>query len=103
MTMSRTRKIGVPSALLLAALALAGCAQIDPFQREGIWKPSSANDANLAAMVANPADLSRGREDARGTIRTPTTAVDRLWAGAPAQRPAQSGGIVVRPASEAPR
>jgi len=104
MAMSRTRKIRAPSALLLAALALAGCAQIDPFQREGIWKPAGVNDANLATMVANPADLARGREDARGAVRTPTTAVERLWAGAPAQRPQQGSGIQMRPTGgEAPR
>ncbi len=101
--MSRTRNIGVPSALLLAALALAGCVQVDPFQREGIWKPAGVNDANLAATVANPADLARGRENTRGSFRTPVTAVDRLWAGAPAQPPQQGGGAQTRPASEAPR
>lgn len=101
--MSRTRKIGVPSALLFATLALSGCAQLDPFQREGIWKPSGVNDANIAATVDNPADLARGREDARGTVRTPTIAVDRLWAGAPAQRPQQGSGFQLRPATEAPR
>ncbi len=102
--MSRTRKIRVPSALMLAAFALAGCAQVDPYQREGIWKPVGANDANLATMVANPADLSRGRADSRGSVRTPTAAVDRLWTGAPAQRPQQGSGIQIRPAGgEAPR
>jgi hypothetical protein len=107
--MSRTRKIGVPTAVLLGALALAGCSHptIDPYQREGIWKPSGVNDSNLAAQVANPIDLARGREDARGNVRTAVGAVERLWTGQPA-RPAQpaqggGGGFGARGAQEAPR
>ena len=47
---------------LLAALGLSAnaCAQLDPTTKPGEWHPSGANEANLVAMVANPADLSRG-------------------------------------------
>lgn len=93
--MDRHRKIRVSTArlaglALVAALAapVAGCAGTDPYERAGIWKPSGVNDANIAAQVANPADLARGRGDSTGTVRTATRAVDRLWQGAPA---AQSG------------
>ncbi len=52
--------------LSLAALALsgalAGCTTLDPLTREGLWHPSGANEANLAAMVADPADLVRGKD-----------------------------------------
>jgi len=106
--MSRTRKIGVPSAMLLGILALAGCSQTDPYERAGVWRPSDVNSANIAAQVANPADLVRGREDNRGSVRVPTAAVDRLWAGTPTQRPqggqgGRQGGGGERPSTEATR
>lgn len=44
--------------LLPLLLALAGCTQTDPYTREGVWRPNGANDANLRAMVAVPADLA---------------------------------------------
>jgi hypothetical protein len=97
--MSRTRTLGVPSAVLLGTLALAGCTTIiDPFQREGVWRPSGVNDANLASQVANPADLAQGREDARGSVRTSTRAVERLWtaAPAPAAQATQAAGFGAR-------
>lgn len=51
MTMRRT------TALLLMLIALAGCDQVDPYHREGTWRPNGANDANLRAMVVVPSDL----------------------------------------------
>ena len=122
--MSWTRKICVPlamhrprvppipalaSVLLLGSLTLAGCSQTDPYQRSGTWKPSGVNSANIASMVANPADLSRGRGETAGTVRSATTAVDRLWRGpapAPTAAPSASGALLgggARPGSEAPR
>lgn len=110
--MSRTRKIGVPSAMLLGVLALAGCSQTDPYERAGVWRPSDANSANIAAQVANPADLVRGREARGGSVRVPTAAVERVWVGAPAQRPqggqggaqgGRQGGGGERPSTEATR
>ncbi len=91
--MTRTRKIRVPSAVQLGTLALAlatlgvgGCSQTDPYQRSGTWKPSGVNDANIAAQAANPADLTRGRAAPPGTMRTATTAVERMWQGTSQQR-----------------
>ena len=115
--MSWTRKIRVPLAmyrtpalagiLLLGSLALAGCSQTDPYQRSGTWKPSGVNTANIASMVANPADLSRGRGETTGTVRSATGAVTRMWQGppAPAAAPSASGALLgaARPGSEAPR
>lgn len=88
---------------LLALLLLAGCASTDPYQRAGMWQPTGANSRNLAAMVANPYDLIRGRGE-RGTSGPEgTTPVTRLWAGRTTPLPAsgsqQSAG---GPAAAAP-
>lgn len=106
--MSRTRKMRVaPLALLALAGALAGCSATDPYEKAGIWRPSGVNDANIAAQVANPADLVRGRGDAGGSVRGAGVAVERMWQGTPAQRPqgqgAQQGGAQRPGAQEATR
>lgn len=50
---------------LIALLAVGGCTMVeDPMQRPGTWHATGANADNLAVMVANPADLARGREAA---------------------------------------
>jgi hypothetical protein len=46
------------STVLLLLVVLAGCDRIDPYKREGVWRPSDANEANLRAMVVVPSDLS---------------------------------------------
>jgi hypothetical protein len=47
------------AALVLPLLiALAGCDKTDPYLREGVWHPNGANEVNLRAMVAVPADLA---------------------------------------------
>lgn len=47
--------------LLLGAGSLGGCTRLDTYNRPYVWHPSGANAANLAAMVARPADLQLGR------------------------------------------
>ena len=90
--MSRTRKMRVaPLALLALCGAIAGCSQTDPYERAGIWRPSGVNDANIAAQVANPADLVRGRGDGQGSVRGSSTAVERLWQGGPARAQGAQG------------
>ena len=70
------------------AIALPGCSDTDPYARNGMWQPTGANSRNLAAMVANPRDLIRGRGD-RGTDGVLAAgAAARLWAGRPAPLPA---------------
>ncbi len=76
--------------LLLILLALAGCAQMDPYERAGTWQPGGVNDRNLDAMVTNPADLLRGHGDSGAQPQLATIAVDRLLAGAPQPLPALS-------------
>jgi hypothetical protein len=52
--------VRVRQLLFCIAVALAGCNGIDPYLREGTWRPNGANEANLPLMVASPADLARG-------------------------------------------
>jgi hypothetical protein len=86
--MRTVRSIG----LLLAAL-VSGCAQIDPYTREGMWQPEGANDSNLAAMVANPYDLIRGHGETLPQPRLATLAVSRLLGGTPAPLPPLSAEV----------
>ncbi len=41
-------------------LLLAGCGGGEDFSRPGTWQPMGANEANLRAMVADPAHLQQG-------------------------------------------
>ncbi len=59
------RRLGL--AALALPLAFAGCHYMDPTTRPGMWKPDQAVQENLAAQVANPADLVRGH----GSTGTP--------------------------------
>ena len=72
----RTNRHLAVLALLLPPL-LSAC-DYDPALRPGTWLPSGVNDANLAAMVANPADLygNPGSRFSRGSAAAP--AVNRL-------------------------
>ena len=106
--MSRTRKMRVaPLALLALSGALAGCSATDPYEKAGIWRPSGVNEANIAAQVANPADLVRGRGETGGAVRSGGPAVERMWQGGPAQRTqgqgAQPGGGARAGAQDATR
>ncbi len=65
----------------LPLLVLGGCAQIDPLTKEGIWRPTGANDANLRAMVAVPSDLAYGRAARTSDGRSAAQAVERLRTG----------------------
>jgi hypothetical protein len=70
----------VHTVLLLAALGLGGCtAMNDPWDRPGAWRAQGANDANLRAMVADPADLIAGRGTDRRVGPGAADAVDRLY------------------------
>lgn len=64
--------------MLLATALIGGCAQIDPFQREGMWRPSGANEANLRAMVVDPGHLVVGVGSERADGQVAAAAVDRL-------------------------
>lgn len=65
-------------ALPLALAALVACEATDPFLAEGRWRPAGANEANLRAMVADPAHLERGQAAVRTDAAAAAAAVDRL-------------------------
>ena len=73
---------------LLTLVALAACAETDPYQKAGQWQPTGANALNLAAMVASPADLLRGRGERGAQGKEAAPAVERLFQGRPAALPA---------------
>ena len=70
--------------LLLPLLLAAACTPDYPMDRPGTWsldQAGSANDANLRAMVANPADLTAGAGEANTLGAEAARPVDRLLAG----------------------
>lgn len=72
----------------LAALLLTSCTQFDAYHRPGVWEPTGANSANLAAMVADPEDLIHGHGSATLPLSQPAVkAVQNVWKGV-----AASGG-----------
>lgn len=63
--------------LLLPILALTGCA-LDPYTRDGVWRPSAVNDTNLRAMIADPRDLQQGVGEPGANAPLAAAAVQRL-------------------------
>lgn len=63
---------------MVPLLGLAGCAQIDPLTRDGMWQPVGANTTNLRAMVAVPGDLVMGRAARTSDGNRAARAMDRL-------------------------
>lgn len=74
----------------VASLLLAGC-EADPYRRADTWSPTGANAGNIAAMLAQPGDLIRGRGGARSDARQSAEAVDWIWHGRARSLPAASG------------
>jgi type IV pilus biogenesis protein CpaD/CtpE len=64
--------------LLLLLLLPAACAQTDPFYRPGDWVPQGANERNIAAMLAEPTDMVRGRGEIGADSPLAIEAVNRL-------------------------
>lgn len=67
-------------AFLLAVLLLpAGCGlNSDPMKQPGTWEPTGANDINLRAMVADPADLGGRITSASTPAALPVRAIDNM-------------------------
>ena len=64
-------------------LALAGCSSRDPYARDDVWYPTGANAVNLAAQVADPADLAGGRGDPTQHSAAQVKAVTRISTDTP--------------------
>jgi hypothetical protein len=63
---------------VLLALALSACDSFDPYEREGSWRPSGANDANLRAMLVEPDELFVGTSERGSDGQMGGVAVERL-------------------------
>jgi len=80
------RNISIKPLWFLIALslpALGGCGQTDPLTRPYMWEESGVNAHNIAAMAANPADLTHGRDSPQRRVSVESDPVDHLWAGKP--------------------
>jgi hypothetical protein len=73
--MTRIHFFTVASCLLAL---LSGCEATRAFDRASAWHPLGINDANLAAMVVNPADLVHGRGTGDSDGQAAAAAVHRL-------------------------
>lgn len=72
-------RIPLKSVLLLSLLAaLPACDTLDPFRREAAWRPGGVNEANLAAMTAEPAERVQGTGAATVQGHRAVTAIERL-------------------------
>jgi type IV pilus biogenesis protein CpaD/CtpE len=85
--MTRYTRLGL--AIVGCLVGLAGCSSRDPYKRDDVWYPTGANAANLAAQVADPADLAGGRGDPKQRSAAQIKAVTRILTDAPK---ALSGG-----------
>jgi len=54
----------LPLLSLAGLFGLAGCNATDPLTRTDLWHPMDTNAMNIAAQVAMPSDLVRGRQAA---------------------------------------
>jgi hypothetical protein len=78
--------------VICAVAALGGCMERDPYRRTDVWRPTGANSANLAAMVADPNDLIRGRGTTRAGSGPSVIAVERVSIDRPKPLLGTSGG-----------
>ena len=74
-------------AVIASVLVLAACQDMDPYTRANTWQPTGANAGNIAAMVANPYDLIRGRGVDRIDAKASDRAIDHIWEDKPKKLP----------------
>lgn len=87
------------AALILSFLGSAGCADVDPYRRPGVWRPSGVNAANIASSVVQPADLVRGRGARHADGEQAASAVQRMRDTAPHERAPLASPGAFRPSS----
>lgn len=64
---------------LFVLLTLSGCA-LDPYTRDGNWRPSGSAEANLRMQVADPRDYQQGASERGSDGQFGADAVSRLRA-----------------------
>lgn len=87
-----SRPFRTPVLAAVAALSLAACTD-DPFERPGTVAPRGFNDANLRAMVVDPAHLRRGLEANATRGDAGAKPVDQLRSG---KRAPLAGNVTAR-------
>ncbi len=87
---ARVRWSGRALLMLGAGLSLVGCGSLDPYEKPYVWHPTGANEANLAAMVANPHDLLIGRGVGITDAAPRVLAIERVLQDQP--KPLQGNG-----------
>lgn len=69
--------------MVIGVLMLTACQDMDPYTRTDMWQPSGANAGNIAAMVANPYDLIRGRGVTIVDSKESNIAIGHIWSDTP--------------------
>ena len=83
--MRKTFRRTLFAAVALSLSGLTACDQLDPLTKSYAWKPVNANAHNIAAMAANPSDLTWGRDSRRRRVVMESEALEHVWAGKPVQ------------------
>jgi len=78
----RTRTV-IRVGIVAGMLSLAACQQMDPYTRTDMWQPTGANAGNIAAMVADPYDLIRGRGATSVNSKESNIAIGHIWSDTP--------------------
>jgi hypothetical protein len=71
----------IRTGLAIMVVAVAGCADSEPYHRTDVWYPTGSNAGNIAAMAARPGDLILGRSGKQGDAQQAAEAIDRVWQG----------------------
>lgn len=86
------------ASLFLLLLLPASCGvQSDPVYRPGDWLPEGSNARNIAAMLAEPSDLIRGRGEPGADSPLAIKAVTRLMEGKAKLMPSVSSQSDIAP------
>ncbi len=74
-----TRPLLAVGLAIAVAAPLTGCMDRDPYRRTDVWRPTGANASNIAAQVADPNDMIRGRGSVpRANAEPSVLAVERI-------------------------
>jgi len=87
-----SRSMTLNFAFIAGLVALAGCDSRDPYLRTDVWEPTGANAGNIAAMVADPHDMIRGRDSFIQNANEPALAVNHVWLDQPKPLSTAPGG-----------